>query len=498
MLVSCFPTAVTVALVLTVFTTNAYDWDVETDLDRYVQSDDGYFSWEEIMSYYYEGVTIYILNMTSQKYQDETFSSHPIWWHIMGIAIPDQIDYLDFGVLWIGGASNDDQILIPPADEVTNNLVSHLANDSKVIVGYMKQVPNQPTVFANDPNQLSRYEDHFIAWTWREFLDSSTSDNTVLARMPMTKAAKRGLDTIQQFVPTKIPEADIQRFAVAGPSKRGWTTWSLAATDQRVVIMAPMIFSLINTQSTLMNHFQDMDGAWSFALQPYYGENLTLEVFTPKAQEIFDVEDMYRYRERFTIPMLQVSSSGDQFFLCDENVFWWDGIPSTNQFLLMLPNAEHMMAPHYPKIYQTALSALLTFLQEIPFPEVWWEMNPTSTGGETIFHTNPPPVELFAYKAVTLGNDTRRDFRLASGTPSNIVQHPVPWRRDIDIEDLGGGVYRIAADEVPGEWVAFYIEGQWEGPSGDRMCFTSQVHVIPYTYPHEACTDAASCYGTLV
>jgi len=26
----------------------------------------------------------------------------------MGIAIPDQIDYLDFGVLWIAGGSNDD------------------------------------------------------------------------------------------------------------------------------------------------------------------------------------------------------------------------------------------------------------------------------------------------------------------------------------------------------------------------------------------------------
>jgi len=43
-----------------------------------------------------------------------------------------------------------------------------------------------------------------------------------------------------------------------------------------------------------MNHFQDMDGAWSFALQPYYNENLTQELFNLKTQGIFDVEDMYR------------------------------------------------------------------------------------------------------------------------------------------------------------------------------------------------------------
>lgn len=36
----------------------------------------------------------------------------------------------------------------PPADEVTNQLASMLANDTKVVVGYIKQVPNQPVVFA--------------------------------------------------------------------------------------------------------------------------------------------------------------------------------------------------------------------------------------------------------------------------------------------------------------------------------------------------------------
>jgi len=30
----------------------------------------------------------------------------------MGIAIPDQIEYLDFGILWIGGASNDDVVIM--------------------------------------------------------------------------------------------------------------------------------------------------------------------------------------------------------------------------------------------------------------------------------------------------------------------------------------------------------------------------------------------------
>jgi len=164
----------------------------------------------------------------------------------------------------------------------------------------------------------------------------------------------------------------------------------------------------------------------------------------------------------------------------------------------MIANAEHYLFPHYSQLYDSALGALLTYLQGLPYPAVTWEINPTATGGEIIFHTNPLPVALVAYRAVTLGNDTRRDFRLASGTPGDISQHPVRWRQDIPIEDLGGGSFRIAADEVPGEWVGFFFEGQYEGPGGVKMYFSSQVSVIPATYPHDACTDAASCYGTLV
>ena len=42
-----------------------------------------------------------------------------------------------------------------------------------------------------------------------------------------------------------------------------------------------------------MAHYQTMDGAWSFAFESYYRENLTQELLNPKAQGAFEVEDMY-------------------------------------------------------------------------------------------------------------------------------------------------------------------------------------------------------------
>jgi PhoPQ-activated pathogenicity-related protein len=476
----------------------AVDWDVVTDLDEYVQSDDGYFDWTVLTSYDYDGVTLYILNMTSQLYISETFTNRPVWWHIVGIAVPHQIDYLDFALLSIIIGFNNDIVDLPPEDDSNNLAIANIANETKVITAYIKHVPNQPIVFADDPDQRIRIEDQIIAWTWRSYIDSSTPDNRVLARMPMTKAAKRGLDTIYEFALEYVPGANIQRFGVTGVSKRGWTVWSLAATDKRVVIMMPFVFSLLNMEQTNMNHFRSLDGAWSFALGPYYAENVTQDFLNPKTQGLFDVEDPYRYRERFTIPIHLTSSSGDEFFLCDENRFWWNDIPSPNKYLTMLPNAGHVMTGHLDQISETIVSFVLTFLQGLTYPIVWWQINPTSLGGEIILHSNPPPLEIVAYKAVTLETDTRRDFRVNQGNGDEVSDHPVVWRQNLTVEDLGSGAYRVEAEEEEGEWVGFYLEGVWEGPGGRNLIFTSQVSVIPNTYPHEPCTDAASCYGTLV
>jgi PhoPQ-activated pathogenicity-related protein len=430
--------------------------------------------------------------MTSQLYISETFTNRPVWWHTVGIAVPHQIDYRDFAVLSIAAGFND-QDEIPGIADSNNVAVVRTANETKAIAGYVGQVPNQPIIFEDDPGHKIRIEDQIIAWTWRSYFDAFIPDNTVIARMPMTKAAKRGLDTIFEFTQTFVPGTNIQRFGVTGISKRGWTAWSLAATDKRVVIVMPFVYSLLKMEETLMNHFRNLDGAWSFALGPYYAENITQEFYNPRTQGLFDVEDPYRYRERFTIPIHLTSSSGDEFFLCDENLIWWNDIPSTSKYLTMLPNAGHPMTGHYDQISESLISFTLYFLQGTAYPTLSWEINPTFTGGEIIFHTDPAPREIAAYKAVTLLSDTRRDFRVNEGSGN----HPVDWRQTLIIEDLGSGDYRIEADEEDGEWVGFYFEGTW-GPPGRRLILTTQVSVIPQTYPHLPCTDSVSCYGTLV
>ena len=57
----------------------------------------------------------------------------------------------------------------------------------------------------------------------------------------MTKAAVRAMDTITAFCKSQ-PAASVavEKFVVSGGSKRGWTTWTTAAVDHRVVAIVPV------------------------------------------------------------------------------------------------------------------------------------------------------------------------------------------------------------------------------------------------------------------
>jgi PhoPQ-activated pathogenicity-related protein len=262
--------------------------------------------------------------------------------------------------------------------------------------------------------------------------------------------------------------------------------------------MVPLVFSMINIDGgTILQHNQNMDGGWSFVFSPYYNVNLTQELYNPKTTRLWDVEDMYRYRERLTLPILEMVSSGDEFFLLDDNHNWWNDIPDP-KWLMMLPNAEHTMAPHYVQIYETMISFMLNILQRSTPPTVTWTMGSTPTGGYVELMTDTPPEVINAYWAVTLSNDTRRDFRLACLEDGDTAFHPVLWKQNLTIVDVDVGHYRVEVDETPDEWTGLFLEGEWVGPNGGRMVFTTQVNIIPDTYPRPICTDAESCYGYLV
>jgi PhoPQ-activated pathogenicity-related protein len=61
-----------------------------------------------------------------------------------------------------------------------------------------------------------------------------------------------------------------------------------------VKIVAPIVFSLLNVLETIMAHYQSMDGGYSFALSPYFNENLTYHLLDEELiSPVLEIEDMW-------------------------------------------------------------------------------------------------------------------------------------------------------------------------------------------------------------
>ena len=183
-----------------------------TALDRYVYQPDSHFEYRLVRSMNASNSRIHVLEMTSQKWLTTDEVDRPIWKHWLNVVVPKNV-LSDTSLLFIGGGSNKSDA----PDKADERLVQ-VAETSGSVVAELKMIPNQPLVFAGDGEE--RYEDALIAYTWDKFL--KTGDEKWPARLPMTKAAVRAMDTVSDFCSTdKGGQVSVRDFVVAGGSKRG-------------------------------------------------------------------------------------------------------------------------------------------------------------------------------------------------------------------------------------------------------------------------------------
>lgn len=97
--------------------------------------------------------------------------------------------------------------------------MGELCTQVGAVAAYLYQIPNQPIRLKEDDSIVEggRSEDSLIALTWRLFLED-TKKETVLLRMPMTKAAVKAMDTIEDFIKS-LNGNIVNRFMVSGASK---------------------------------------------------------------------------------------------------------------------------------------------------------------------------------------------------------------------------------------------------------------------------------------
>lgn len=476
---------------------------VSTPLDDYVNKPDPNYKWSDTgITYKAAGCTFHVLNMTSQAwlttadwYHVRNPGAGNLWHHYMLVVVPDVIAHPDAGFIWITGGSDGN---IPNEKSEDAFVIAAVATDVGAVGAAIFQVPNQPIAFFEEkPTPKSRTEDAIIAWTWRHFFYNPNQPEWLL-RLPMTKATVRAMDTLTAF--RRGAGQNISKFIVAGASKRGWTTWTTAAVDKRVVAAIPVVMDELNFVENIKHHYRAY-GGWSFALKDYYDLNFTLIIDEPNVQKIFDIVDPIVYSDRLTMPKLVVNAAGDEFFLPDDHRYWWKDM-SDEKHILMAPNAEHSLITGIPFIIPAVQSFSAGVLQGIARPTFTWEHD-DNAGTITVQITGSVKAsEVSMWHAFSFTNGLR-DFRLVGGYPNPSLQLVLWHETPLSEVSPGSGKYIARAPAPPtGQWTGYFVDVRFPGPKNvhgkDKpFRFTTSVGITPNTFPFPECYGAG-CYGKLL
>jgi PhoPQ-activated pathogenicity-related protein len=304
----------------------------QTALDRYVARPDPTYGYKLTRTIEGEGYTASVLRMTSQTWLTPQEVDHPVWEHWMVVIRPTTVKS-STGFLMIEGGSRDNR---EPTGVDKTMAGFALATDS--VVTLLRSVPNQPITFAGETQ--GRTEDALIAYTWDHYL--RTGDERWPARLPMTKSAVRAMDTVTDFCATEAGGGvKVDSFVVAGASKRGWTTWTTAAVDKRVVAAIPIVIDTLNVEKAGAHHYSAY-GFFAPSLQDYVDMKIPSWTGTPQYKALLKIEEPYEYRQRLTMPKFIVNATGDQYFPPDNSQFYFDDLPGV-KYLRYVPNADHSL-----------------------------------------------------------------------------------------------------------------------------------------------------------
>ncbi len=429
-----------------------------TALDRYIAAPDANYKYELVNTIPGDGYTAYVLDMTSQSWRSSSEVDRTLWQHWVTIIKPNTVSG-PTGFLFITGGANGGK---PPAN--VDASFAEMAVQTKSIVAELRMVPNQPIKFAGETQ--GRVEDSLIAYTWDKFLHGG--DDQWLARLPMTKSAVRAMDAVTSFCAgDKGGNVKVEKYVVSGGSKRGWTTWTTAAVDKRVVAIVPFVIDLLNVEKSFDHHFRAY-GFWAPAVGDYKRMEIMEWSGTPRYHEMMKIVEPYEYRDRLTVPKFMINAAGDQFFLPDSSRFYFDELKG-EKYLRYVPNADHSLRGSDAR--ESMFAFYQAFLLNKSRPKFSWTFE---KDGSIRVKTATKPAAVKLWQA---NNPEARDFRLEKIGPAY---------KSSPVEEKEPGVYVAAIQKPEKGWTAYFVELTYPSESKYPFKFTTAVRVEPDILPFSA------------
>ena len=428
-----------------------------TVLEEYVAADDPAYSWKIVRTVTRGGCTAFMIDLKSQSWRNSGEVNRTVWQHWLTIVRPPEVRY-QTGLLLIGGGRNRPQSPKEPSSRTV-----HLAIQSQSVVAELSCIPNQPLVLNGDGRD--RVEDDLIAYGWAQYL--KTKDATWLPFLPMVKSVVRAMDTMTAMLGSEAGgRLRVDKFVIAGASKRGWTTWLTGVADRRVVAIIPIVIDVLNVRASMIHHYSAY-GFWAPAINDYVHHGIMRQLDSNGFRELLRHIDPYAHLARLTMPKYVVASTGDQFFLPDSAQFYFDDLKGP-KYLRYVPNTDHSLEG------SDAVASILAFYQAIlaprPLPRFSWRI--LDHGGICVRAVDRP-------RAISLWqatNPLHRDFRLETIGKAY-------GKTALQLEEDGTCVVEVAAPTRG--WTAFFVELVYHLQEGCPPCtFTTPVQVVPKRLPH--------------
>jgi PhoPQ-activated pathogenicity-related protein len=431
-------------------------------LSDYVHANDPNTSYSLNKTIVGSGYTAYIYDLKSQTWRPGE-SSKPIWQHWVQVIVPTVLTN-STALLFVTGGSTSASA---PASADSGMVAAALAAHSITVL--LPTVPNQALTFAGDPLNESRTEDEIIAYSFDQYTQhqGDPGNDTWPALLAMAKSAVETMDMVQAVQPSVVD------FIVSGASKRGWTTWLTAASDNRVKAIIPAVIDVLNMDEQMMHHYGFYDGVianttggFSNAIDDYVYYGVAQNVQQDANRDLGKIVDPYSYinNGNLDIPKFLINSAGDEFFVPDSTQYYFSDLQGTQNYLRYIPNTGH-------SLNSSANDSLLLFYDAIAnnkaLPTYSWTIG---QDGSINVQTPSSPTSVKLWQAY---NSTARDFRYGY-TGINYTSSTLP--------NLGGGTYsaNIAAPATGAK--AFFIELTFPSTMpGLNFIFTTEIRVVSNT-----------------
>ena len=433
-----------------------------TPLDHYVRAPDQNYNYyvAETVTGEFEGTRYktYMVNMVSQKWLTEKEVNLPLWEHQLTVTVPETV-VSNIAFLYLTGGNNE-QAIRTAAEET--DIRRAILTDT--VVATLYGVPSQPLVFSDDDGRR-RSEDSIIAYTWDKYL--RTGDEKWPLRLPMTKAAVRAMDTVTDLLASdRGGNETVDQFVVAGGSKRGWTTWTTAAVDNRVVAIAPIVIDMLNLQESFKHHFE-VYGAYSLAVSDYVLNGNIAWLGTPEFKALMEIVEPFEYRARLELPKFLLNSTGDEFFLPDSWQFYWDQLIG-EKHLRYVPNSNHGMGE--TDVGESLDAWYHAIVHNVKMPRYSWEVS--EDGTITVLSLDKPS-KVLLWQA---SNSKARNFmqaQIGRAYQSSLLAETEP------------GVYKLKLAPPETGYTAYYIELEFESGVEFPFKFSTGTKVIPDVTEYE-------------